>query len=463
MFELSSQYLLAPHESYFFINEDLCPWKEANMPVIDHHDQYVADVLSRLDEAVTDTAALSLVTLGAHTLNTVLTRMCDLVSQAQGMQFAAIQEAEAAAMSVAFGNRILTTHLAKTTHQPVRALGSDRAMAIWLNDLPVLHAALTGGIVSRSHVTELKAIDSPKVHSLLVRDQQMLAEAADDFAWPEWKQIVAYWLNAADPDGELSDPFDPKLGMPVRTRANGNVVVTIEMEPITGEAFLTMHDAEVKKLERNERERLNDDPNAPVSSATQKNLDALLRLMLRGYRREDGSYPDFLVNIVMSEKVAEDLLARTFGHDRPTHGWDVSAPRAETPLASAASGIDPVELPIAWDDLDGRCETIRGTPIHPKHALGVLLAGRLRRMVMSAESKIVDHGTDIRFFNKVQSNALLVQQRGQCALGTQTLFRWLQADHIKPASKLGPTDLANGQMINGADNQAKGNGTPEDD
>jgi hypothetical protein len=163
------------------------------MSVIDHHDQYVADVLSRLDEAVTDTAALSLVTLSAHTLNTVLTRMCDLVSQAQGMQFAAIQEAEAAAMSVAFGNRILTAHLAKTTHQPVRALGSDRAMAIWLNDLPVLHAALSGGILSRSHVTELKAIDSPKVHSLLVRDQGMLAEAADDFAWPEWKQIVAYW------------------------------------------------------------------------------------------------------------------------------------------------------------------------------------------------------------------------------------------------------------------------------
>jgi hypothetical protein len=36
-------------------------------------------------------------------------------------------------------------------------------------------------------------------------------------------------------------------------------------------------------------------------------------------------------------------------------------------------------------------------------------------------------------------------------------------DHIKPASTLGPTDLANGQMINGADNQTKGNSTPEDD
>lgn len=31
----------------------------------------------------------------------------------------------------------------------------------------------------------------------------------------------------------------------------------------------------------------------------------------------------------------------------------------------------------------------------------------------------------------------------------------LQADHIKPHSKSGPTNLSNGQMINGADNTAK--------
>jgi hypothetical protein len=420
---------------------------------IGHQSNYLTELLGRLDDVVTDFDELSLLGLSLDELNTVLLRLTRLSAQSQGLQFGAIQEAEAAAMSVAFGSRVLTTHLAKTTHLPAKAVGADRAVAMWLNDFTLFHGAMVDGFFGRSHVLELKALDNVRIHSLLLRDQQMLVDAADKFAWPEWKQIVAYWLNAADPDGELSDPSDPKLGMRVRTRANGNVVVTIEMDPITGEAFLTMHDAEVKKLERNERERLNEDPNSPVTSNVRKNLHALLRLMVRGWRREDGSYPDFLVNIVMSEKVAEDLLARTFGHDRPTHGWDVWAPRAETPLASAARGI-------AWDDLDGRCETIRGTPIHPKHALGVLLAGRLRRMVMTAESKIVDHGTDIRFFNKTQTNALLVQQRGQCALGTQTLFRWLQGDHIDPASRGGPTDLANGQMINGADNQAKGNGTP---
>ena len=418
-------------------------WKEAskNMSIIDHQSDYVDELLTRLDNVMGDLSELSLGSLPIEQLNRVLLRECELVSQAQGLQMAGMQEAENAAMSVRYGNRILTTHLAKETHQPTKALGSARSIAMWLNDFPLLHEALIAGQISRSHVIELKGIDNGRVHHLMVRDQNMLIQAAREVVWTDWKDVVAYWLNAADPDGELTDPSNPSYGMRVRTKANGDVHVTILMDPVTGEAFLTMHDAEVKKLETAEREQLNEDPNAPVTSHVQKNLDALLRLMVRGWRRQDGTYPDFLVNIVMSEKVAEDLLARSYGHVDPD---------GSNPL-----DIDPYELPIAWDDIDRRCETIRGTPIHPKHALGVLLAGKLRRMVMNTDIKVINHGHDIRYFTKTQRNALLVQQRGQCNLGTQTPFRWLHADHIQPHTKGGPTDMHNGQMINGAENQAK--------
>ena len=408
---------------------------------IDHQSDYVDDLLARSQAVQAELAELSLSSLPIELLNDVVVYQTRMVSQACGLQMAAIQEAERSAMSVRFGNRILTTHLAKETHQPTQTLGSARSTAIWLNDFPQLHTALTAGDISLAHITELKKIDSHRVHHLLIRDQQMLADAALEFVWTDWVGVVAYWLNAADPDGELTDPSDPKYGMRVRTKANGDVHVAILMDPVTGEAFLTMHDAELKKVETNERQTLKEDPNAPVTSAPQKNLDAMLRLMVRGWRRKDGSYPDFLVNIVMSEHVAEDLLARNYGHLDPD---------GDNPL-----NIDRFELPISWDDIDGRCETIRGTPVHPKHALGVLLAARLRRIVFNAEDKVTNEGEDTRLFNKDQRNALLVQQRGQCALGTQTPFRWLQADHIKPHSKGGPTTLANGQMINGGENQAK--------
>ena len=45
---------------------------------------------------------------------------------------------------------------------------------------------------------ELKSVDSPRVHHLLVRDQNMLIQAACEVVWTDWTNVVAYWLNAAD-------------------------------------------------------------------------------------------------------------------------------------------------------------------------------------------------------------------------------------------------------------------------
>ena len=412
------------------------------MSVVDYQSEYVDDVLSRLDEVVADLVGLCRGALPADVLNELLLRESRLVSQAQGVQALSMLHAMDSHMSVRFGSRLLTTHLVKHTGQSAQVVGSARALAEWLADFPVLLEAFVAGDVSQSHVRELKKIDNPRVHRLLVRDQRFFVDAAVEVVWTDWVKLVAYWLNAADPDGELSDPANPEYGMTVRTSANGDVHVTMVMDPVTGEAFLTMHDHELAKIERNEAEQRNIDPNFVNTSLRKKNLDALLRLMVRGWRRADGSYPDFLVNIVMSQPVAEDLLARTYGHVDPETG--------DSPL-----DVDPFEVPIDWTDIDGRCETIRGTPLHPKHALGALLAGQLRRSVLGAADAVINHGVGVRLFDKTQRNLLLVLQRGQCALGTQTPFRWLEADHVQPASKGGPTDIANGQMINGSENKAK--------
>ncbi|MGI9624336.1 MAG: hypothetical protein ACR2PK_16000, partial [Acidimicrobiales bacterium] len=348
---------------------------------VTHHDEYVQDLLGRLQSDLADAAEVSLTGLNIDQLNSWLLAMTGFVSQVQGLQAIAMQEADAAGLAPLFGSRVLTTHLAKATGAPAKALAHDRAVAVWLRDFPLFQQAFTGGVLCRNHVLALKEIDSVKIHELLIRDQQMIVDAVSTLDWVEWGEYVAYWLNAANPDGELSDPNDPAYGMTVRTKANGDVTVTILMDPITGEAFLTTHDAEVEKLSKAERE----DPNAVPVSSRQKNLTAFMKLLIRGWKREDGTPPVPLINIVMSEQVAEDLLARSFGH--------------ETPDGRPPLDLDPFELPISWDDLDGRCETIRGTPVHPKHALGLLLIGKLRRTVMSAESRVIDLGHDVRFFN----------------------------------------------------------------
>ena len=140
----------------------------------------------------------------------------------------------------------------------------------------------------------------------------------------------------------------------------------------------------------------------------------------------------------MSETVAEDLISRVLDGD--TH--------------------DPFELPLDHHDIDGRCETIRGTPIDPRRAWPALICGRLRRQVMTAKSRTTDLGHDVRLFNDAQKQALLVEARGQCTTrGCDAPYPWLQADHRHPASKGGATDLDEGQMKCRPDNLRKSDRT----
>ena len=77
---------------------------------------------------------------------------------------------------------------------------------MWLRDFPELGAALIAGTISRAHLDALRDVDSVRTNHLLKRDQQMFIDTATDFVWNDWVKLVAYWLNAADPDGELTDP-----------------------------------------------------------------------------------------------------------------------------------------------------------------------------------------------------------------------------------------------------------------
>jgi hypothetical protein len=311
------------------------------MSVTDHVDGYAAGVSARFGEVVGDAGEMSLSCLSVDELNRWLVSSTVLVGQVQGLQLAAIQEAEAAGLSVAFGSRLLKTHLAKQTNGSVKSLGADRSLALWPNHFPEFLGGMLDGDLTRVHLNELRDADDPRTCTFMQRDQMMLVEAARDFDWVSWKAFVAYWLNAADPDGKLTDPTDPKYGMTLRTKANGDVTVSILMDPVTGEAFLTMHEADGEKLSKAERE----DPNLTPLSVRHKNLTALMKILIRGWRRENGSEPTPLINIVMSERVAEDLLARQFGHQSPD---------GESPL-----DIDPFELPISWNDIDGVSNFVR--------------------------------------------------------------------------------------------------------
>jgi hypothetical protein len=147
----------------------------------------------------------------------------------------------------------------------------------------------------------------------------------------------------------------------------------------------------------------------------------------------DGTFPVPLINVVASEAVIEDTIKRI-----------------------AEPSDDP--LPLAFDDIDKRCELIDGTPLHPSYLLATLGLATFRRQILTAADRSMDVSVNARCFTPWQKQALLVEARGRCSSkACDAPFAWLQADHTHPHSKGGPTALWNGTMKCGPDNQAKGN------
>lgn len=397
-----------------------------------------AEILSRLHACLDELADLSLSVLPVDRLADLVVDVMAVDARIDGIKALVMAEADSAGVAQNNGERSLTTFVAKQIHGCSKVIGPDRTFAVWLRDFPIFADALCAGTITRQHLNELKGIDNIRVHQLMIRDQQLLADFAGDLQWADWGHAVAYWLNAADPDGQDTDPRNPKYGARTRTWGNGDVTVNMRLDPITGEAFLTMVEHETQKLWRTQQATTT----GTTATIRQLQQQAMMRLLVRGFKRNNGTHPVPLINIVMSEQVAEDLLARMLGCENPD---------GDSPL-----DIDPFTLPIAWDDLDGRSETIRGTPVHPKHGLWLLLVGNLRRTVMSTDSHVLDLGRDARFFNKYQRNALLVECRGQCVDGCNNPYSWLQADHIHPWCLNGLTNLLNGAMRCCPDNQTKG-------
>jgi hypothetical protein len=89
-------------------------------------------------------------------------------------------------------------------------------------------------------------------------------------------------------------------------------------------------------------------------------------------------------------------------------------------------------------------------------ALATLGVATLRRYIMAADSRLLDVSVNARNFPQWMKTALHVQSRGACEThGCDAPHHWLQADHVEPHSRGGPTAFHNAQNQCSPDNHAK--------
>ena len=251
----------------------------------------------------------------------------------------------------------------------------------------------------------------------MIAAQETLVEAASGGDFEDFLRAVAYWLHGADPRGARVKEQTEQSGCSYRKHADGSVSGRFLLDPLAGQAFRKAIDAESQRLFRADAEA------GAVRSHWQRGGAALLALVVKGSESNSRGTVTPLVNVVLGQELAENLTAQL---------------------------IDPATVPMSPDlgDRDRRCELDDGTPLHPRLASVALAVGLLRRVVFDSASRPVDVSVRSRGFPPWMKELLMLQARGRCrAPGCDAPFAWLQADHIVPHSRGGPTRLSNGQIL----------------
>ena len=335
------------------------------------------------------------------------------------------------------GQRTIGQYVAARSNNPTIDIDRKVNRAKWLRDFPTFDAAHGHALTDR-HVDYLrKHLDQTyDSHVALVDDQHFLVDTAATCSFPGFETACQYWLGHIDPDGK--EPIDQieKAFFHVGKGRGGRGEIKGQCDAVTGQAINTVIEHEAEKLRRADK------ANGVERTSGQRKMAALAALVKRGFAREDGSYPVALGNIVMSQKVLDWAL-------------------------NTLAGADPGDcVPVHPADVDGRCELIDGTPIHPflaVHALGLINNTRvanpvnLRRYILDSHSRVLDVSVNARTAPEWMRTAITVQSRGACERkGCDAPHTWLQMDHIDPVANGGPTRFDNTQAGCRPDNQAKG-------
>lgn len=390
-------------------------------------------VLDRLEAVMDEVLAMPVLCLADSEVGEWHDRVHRLRVRADALAVNAVTSADVVNVPGATHRRSTAGFLAARTGVETRSVRADIKLGHWLAGYQVLADAFNAGLLSRAHLPLIRGAENRRTEPYLADAQGYLVQAARACSWPEFVQVIRYWTLAFDPDGEEPDEQLAARCFRYARHADGTVEGSFHLDPISGQTMISAVEQEAQRLFRQETNGAEqaEDGGGVMRSVAQRRADAFINVMRRGAGRPEGSTPSPLVQIVMSEKVAEILLART--------EQDAGQPQ-----------------PIGPDDIDGRCELIDGTPLHPMFAFRALASATLQRVVMSAESVPVDLGRKVRTFPADLKRALLASARGRCqSPGCDAPPTWLEADHVLPWGRNGPTSLANGQILCSTHNKAK--------
>ncbi|MGB7880413.1 MAG: HNH endonuclease signature motif containing protein, partial [Ilumatobacteraceae bacterium] len=312
------------------------------------------------------------------------------------------------------------------------------------------------GRVGTAQAAAIARVDrNPRVRDRLVEFAPTLLELAEHLCHDDFVLALQRFELLADTDGAHRDRDEQhdRRNVHVTTvggalhldAAGGDALVNDELEAIFNRfcEHEFRHDTAARRAEHGD-----DAAGKPLARThQQRSYDAFVNLMRRANAHLDtvDGAPDASGTVV---DVVTD--ARTFGLILADAGLAPTENLTGAPIdpfTGLPAGAERDLLRDLLADLDAfasmRCETSRGTLLHPHDVLRATLAGHVRRVVVDARSVPIDMGRKQRLFTGAAREAAKLLARRCDHAGCDLPDDFCDVDHVTEWNDGGPTDQDN--------------------
>lgn len=364
--------------------------------------------------------------------------------------------------------RTAATALASRRRIGGRSAGADVNTAKALRELPVVFDALAAGQIAPDHVKRIVAMfREGHLREAVIEDQAWLTEQAMELAWSEFDHRVGNWAELVDPrDPADLDPAADKRRLVWANGVGGTALIETTTTALLLEQMISILQPTFDELHEQEwadaraaKVAAGENPD-DVTTADLPRTDAMRwhdahAIVLRrgaegtgdpGTKLDVGIVVD-LTTLMMAAQASSQRDFLRFDAVRPTGDSATGSMFDDTP--ELADPAEPIARDRCADAAGYRCETSRGVRMAPALAMWCALAVEFRRITLGADDRTASISHKGRLFNKAQRAAMLARDRHCRGPGCGRRLADLQADHIDPASRGGPTHTANGQILCG--------------
>ena len=350
------------------------------------------------------------------------------------------------------GHRSMKGYLRATCNMSDAEALRERTIATVCSSLPEIGDALLAGRIGVSQVLEIARIHrNPRTRRFFERVAPIFVERAQVESCDELRCAIDDFLNLADQDGAFAELYcDVEnrtasvnvVGGSLHVRVTGGDPIVAEEVLKTFEWFCE------REFERDVAERADRYGDAAIEhplsrTDAQRRFDAVVAMTRAAREYGDGAKPaDVVVNVVsdpvtLNEAFAEaELVVDT---SDAVETIELSDQDVDDVLAAAAGD------PAKWTSR--RCETSRGTAIHPRQLLRAALTGYVRRVVIDSRGVVIDWGRRRRFFTGDAREAAKLLVRRCTHPGCTVCPEHAEVDHAEEWFRdSGPTDQWNANI-----------------